>query len=431
MSETIEKACLDYLKAQGGADRLLELFKEKYRSLGTVGGSVVLHSPKPLEIELLRGLMKLDASGKKQVNVALKKFEQAFTGTRFDGVSLEKLLFLNFSEALVSKKDERENWLKTRAGHYMNLSGSFGSENLAKWLSQQVLPPSGAAYPLFVRLDQGDRAAVTSALIQLDKALGILAEMTNPVPLPLLASDTCLDPHAMDEGTVLEKLMTSYFTSAFERLSPQNAEERAELYFEAGIMTDLGSRLVLSYGLKAFKADGSSKGWEAFAVNREPLALNLVNLEQVEAVKPVWETSNTVFCCENPAVFYQCMRQYPEQAAVCTSGQINLAGYLLIELIVNSGVVVYYCGDYDPEGLLIADKLKVKFGERLQFLGYTEELCERALSEKDLSPRRLKQLDKLKSQELKPVAEVLCDVKRAGYQETVMTGLMVLVGQLG
>lgn len=43
---------------------------------------------------------------------------------------------------------------------------------------------------------------------------------------------------------------------------------------------------------------------------------------------------------------------------VCTYGQINLAWLVLLDLINQSIQTIYYSGDCDPEGILIADKLK-------------------------------------------------------------------------
>lgn len=42
---------------------------------------------------------------------------------------------------------------------------------------------------------------------------------------------------------------------------------------------------------------------------------------------------------------------------MCMNGQPRLAGLMVLDLFEKSGIRVYYAGDLDPEGILIAQKL--------------------------------------------------------------------------
>ena len=42
---------------------------------------------------------------------------------------------------------------------------------------------------------------------------------------------------------------------------------------------------------------------------------------------------------------------------MCTYGQVRLSGIILLNLLIESGLKIYYSGDLDPEGIQIADKL--------------------------------------------------------------------------
>ena len=88
MQEELHRACADYLKSQAGTKRILDGIRQRYIALSGVGGSFVLKAPTKDERIFLRGLLKRDFSEVKQVSVSLKKFEEAFTGTRFEGVTL-------------------------------------------------------------------------------------------------------------------------------------------------------------------------------------------------------------------------------------------------------------------------------------------------------------------------------------------------------
>ena len=42
---------------------------------------------------------------------------------------------------------------------------------------------------------------------------------------------------------------------------------------------------------------------------------------------------------------------------MCMNGQPRLTGLMLLDLLEKSGTTIYYSGDLDPEGILIAQKL--------------------------------------------------------------------------
>lgn len=68
--------------------------------------------------------------------------------------------------------------------------------------------------------------------------------------------------------------------------------------------------------------------------------------------------------------------------------------------MVTTGAVLYYSGEFDPEGLLIDDRLKARFGEVLRLWRYSTEDYTKTISECRLSAGRLKQLERLKKETL-------------------------------
>lgn len=50
----------------------------------------------------------------------------------------------------------------------------------------------------------------------------------------------------------------------------------------------------------------------------------------------------------------------------------------------------WYAGDFDPEGLLIAQRLKLRYKKQLELWKYHVDLYEKYLSEVELSDRRIK-----------------------------------------
>ena len=80
----------------------------------------------------------------------------------------------------------------------------------------------------------------------------------------------------------------------------------------------------------------------------------------------------------------------------------------------------YYHGDFDPEGLLIAQRLKERYGESLQLWNYRADWYERYLSDVNLSEVRMKKLEKVYLPELLEVKMQMQKRKRAAYQEAML-----------
>ncbi len=85
----------------------------------------------------------------------------------------------------------------------------------------------------------------------------------------------------------------------------------------------------------------------------EPLQVSLWNLSKVDKII---SKRNKVFVFENPTVFsevlYRSSKEKP--SIICTYGQVKLASLILLDNLVENGTHIYYSGDFDPEGLIIA-----------------------------------------------------------------------------
>ena len=80
---------------------------------------------------------------------------------------------------------------------------------------------------------------------------------------------------------------------------------------------------------------------------------------------------NEMYIVENPSVFAGlCARSDESVSCMCMNGQPRLAGLVTLDLLAASGTVVYYAGDLDPEGLLIAQKNFEILCRRISLLAY-------------------------------------------------------------
>ena len=69
---------------------------------------------------------------------------------------------------------------------------------------------------------------------------------------------------------------------------------------------------------------------------------------------------------------------------------------------------------------MIAQKLKLRYKERLTLWNYSMDLYEQNLSDVTLNERRLKQLDQIFIEELQEIKEDMKYQKKAAYQESML-----------
>ena len=117
---------------------------------------------------------------------------------------------------------------------------------------------------------------------------------------------------------------------------------------------------------------------------------------------------------------------------ICTSGQMKYAGIRLIDMLVMSGCEIFYAGDFDPEGLQIADKLLCRYSSgKVHSWRMTPEDYASIAKGDVISESRLKKLDSIVSDELKETARLLADTKRAGYQELLIAQMSEDMAKFG
>ena len=80
----------------------------------------------------------------------------------------------------------------------------------------------------------------------------------------------------------------------------------------------------------------------------------------------------------------------------------------------------YYAGDFDPDGLQIAQRLKLRYGERLRLWNYKREYYEQAVSDLTIDSVGLKKLEKIVLPELEDIKQCLLQFRKAAYQERML-----------
>ena len=187
--------------------------------------------------------------------------------------------------------------------------------------------------------------------------------------LPVFSQKITSDPHFFDQDFHKKLLIDGIIMLLKIDKQKLTLHKVNEILFQAGLLKDdLSNNCYICH----LKPDGASN-WEGFYQNYEPWNMNLYNLMQVNQKFKVMH----VYIVENPSVFRVLVNYIKDKqldvGLICSNGQINLCTYMLLDFLSQSGCNLYYAGDFDPEGLLISDKLKQRYLDSLNLWGYSKE----------------------------------------------------------
>ena len=428
----IEKNCMQYFRGSLVWEKIFNGFREKYRSYGYFTGTVILKNISSDEIDALEGFFGKNFHGQKSVSVSAAKFAKALSSSRYSSISPERVLELYFGDTVRGRKEEQEEEARVRAAIIKDWADHCAGTPAAD--------PDNAAYI------QSILSSFRNDLKKWRKLMLLCALMFNRLPyrigerryLAVFAADITSDPHAFDVDRPEGKLLYKLIQYDLEKrgidlpdtgLFPAYRKQRS--YLEAGIMVDDVSNYAMLYGVKAFKKNGViHSGMEGFFCEHEmvqvPLAV-IAGWARIECPQ------NKIYIVENPSVYAMlCSDECGTAddggiyhlgdmtAYMCMNGQPRLAGLMVLELLARSGTTVYYAGDIDPEGLLIAQKLSRFYDGKFNFWHMDAEDYIKSRSSEKISYRRLKTLEKITDERLMPAARMIMKYKTAGYQERIV-----------
>jgi uncharacterized protein (TIGR02679 family) len=275
------------------------------------------------------------------------------------------------------------------------------------------------AYALLNLKYNEDPEHLKRLLTQVGNGLNRCVAESKKVRLALFASQITKDPHAFDMNRDSGRLLLYALASYYQLDYPKNAQAQMELLYRAGLIYDEVSNYTIGRGIRAFVGDKIHLGWAGFAEAGEPLHISLWNISKIDRVSCF---KKRIFVFENPTVFSEIAGILEDRpgSLICSTGNVKVATLLLLDKIVQGGGEIYYSGDFDPEGLIIADKLKKRYGLKLVLWHFTPEAYQTVQSKKKISPARLKKLDKIESPELILLAEVIKKSGYSGYQEMLV-----------
>lgn len=412
-----------------GFARLFAGMSERYRRLGRIGGSVRLEGLSGVERDALSGVLGRDLRKNNEITVGLAEFQAALDKTRFAGIDLLELLQGVTGQALLPIAAERQAFQEGKAGFFAGLREEHPHHRCCDWLG--YVEANATASRSIHRAYSEDRERLREELGDVLLALSQLpADARQVKRLPVWATEITGKPHAFDlsttRGGYLLHALGFLFALVNGEASPLvGAENQTALLESFGIVRDDLLNFVICGGLLASGSDdGLLQSWQAALAERSVMNLPVRELAKLRRVFPA--VGKQVFVVENPGVFSDLLDNLSGQLPplVCTFGQFNLACYLLLDKLAADGATINYSGDHDPEGLLMAERLRTRYGSQLRTWRFGRGDYLAAVSDEVISEPRLKQLDRVMTPELVEVAVELRRTGLAGYQERLLPLLL-------
>ena len=420
--EIIKKECLEYFNQSPVWKKVLKGFRDKYSSYGRFGGKVVLKNLKFQDIEELEGFFGKSFHGQKSVTVSAEKFRQALEASRYKDITPEYLLENFFGEPLLGKQEQKLLREREKEKTWQKFLKDYKGTELEKAveLLRKIVKDSDS-----------------QELAEWDRALRLGAEMYNHLPyrqsdklyLAVFAAMLTGNPHAFDNGTTAGNFLYQIIQMDLEirEIKIESSEifpayKRQKSYLLAGIMLDDLSNYAMLSQVQAVKKDGNlHKGMEGFVSEQHIVQVPLAVITEWESL---YCPQDEIYIVENPSVFaVLCGKEKAgntRRAYMCMNGQPRLAGLMVLDLFAKSGIRVYYAGDLDPEGILIAQKLSQYYKGEFHYWHMEMADYEKCRSEKVISPKRMKILERITDERLKPMVEKIEESGTAGYQEMLV-----------
>jgi uncharacterized protein (TIGR02679 family) len=412
-------------KQEPGFLKLFVLFKEKYRSLGRIGGTVSVKDFTAIELESIAGFLgipkvRLIEKG----SIALLDFEKELAQTGFSEYTLLQLLEEVLQESISTKKEEVEHEQRQEQKFIDTLKLTIPAAT--EWI--EWIGAKSADSRWIWSLYKQDKEELFEKIKAVCHAFALLPKKGDYERLPFFSQRTTGNPHYFDINEVANKLLIhcmfvhQVVQGNASATMPKTTEELNELLAEYGIMRDDLWNFVTCQGLFASRDDVLHPVWQAAVQQQTVMNVPMKELIKVDKIWPA--TGSKVWVIENSSVCSTIMDAVPTAPIICTHGQLRIASWQLLDCLVQSNCILYYSGDLDPEGIIIAERLKRRYQNQVVFWQMNGDAYQTSLSNEEISSERLSKLDNLSSSDWNDCIEIMKKEKKAGYQEALVDQLV-------
>lgn len=415
MEKTL-KECVSYFKNNRGYKNIFQQMREKWRSYGKISGNIILNNPILEEREAIKKFLGI-VSDNKKIKFKISDFEKGLKESRFNNVELIELLEEYFQEKIIYQKDEKKIIEEEKIRFFENIREklkieSIYSEEIKKLLDTIILEKS-------YLFKYGEDNFETERMIFLSlKAVNYLSNLDERIKIAILGAEIAKSPHYFDRGSIAGNFLIYLLCLLFDIEETKGAENILEVYYKANIEVDSVSNYVACFGIRLYTKLEEHGAYSEFIKNSEEYLVTLSNLSKIVKAD---SDNKKVFIVENQMVFSYLCECFKNRnvSILCTSGQLKTAALILIDMLCEVGCKIYYSGDFDSEGIEIAEKL-IQRDKNIVPWCFSKENYKISISENIISDERLKKLDKIENTYFKELIEEIKIEKKAGYQELLL-----------
>ncbi len=416
----------NYFQGEEGLQRFLQASIEKYTKLGRLGGTVYLKRLSSEEQKSLGAFFKQDLIGEEEARFSMKQFVKILGQTRFAGLDPVSILEAYAGKPLLTHQEKQRYFQEGKERVWEELMATFPYPHCKEWLEhiKNKGVGSGVAHGYYSKDPEGFKEDMRNVL----KALSSLPEEKVNIyeRLPLFATRITGDPHGFDSSSRAGRLFLNalkFLKNPSGSISPSKplcpTEYISQTLEEFNLIRDDLNNFVICTG---FRGEGPG-GRVLAAAQQEGAVLNLPLCEVVRLTACYPHSCKEAFVVENPAVFSTLINYYKGSMMpplLCSNGQFHLATLIFLQCLEEQGINIYYSGDFDPEGLQMAQN----FLERFPGVGHLWRMdteTYQSFPQRILLPEhRLQKLKSISHLALQEVAAFLRASKKAVYQEQII-----------
>lgn len=394
-----------YFKNQLGFDRFIQKLYQKYQSLSKFSGTIKLEKIKKEEAIVLSRLFGTTYHENETITISIKKFLSIMEISKYTDFNINNLIEEYLNIKLITKKEVQDTVKTEEEEFYQSIIGTITTTG-TNWL-KEIITTKQPPYKLIHQRYHKNKKYLKKELTNIITLINHLPQ--EKILLPIYASNYTKDPHYLDLDNKHSNLFFYALAYIHHTSYPNNRAEKIQLLSKSNIEIDTVSNYAITYKLLSAKLSIN-----LFAQNNETLILNIQN---IISTKFFDTSSKKVFIFENPSILTEIISKNINASVIISSGFPNTSVHLLIDALIKTGNQIYYNGDFDPEGLIIASKLKEKYQDNLTLFCYDKIDYQNCISKKKINATRLNKLSKITTKELLDIKELLLKDKYSAYQE--------------
>lgn len=402
--------------------RIMKALRKKYESIGCSGNVSFCDAT----VEECNAVTSILYSKKTftppDLKFRLADFEKGLQNTKYSQVTLQDVLESYFCQPIQTKQEKQAVQQMYKEAFEYSFYQKYKNTQCENWLNA-CFTEQKAGYQRLMRIYNADNKEAERILDAVCRAVNRCFQNQEPVQLAVFSANITGNAHFFDRAMPAGRLLLDALAYLADMPTGQNAETINSVYAAYSIEPDTFTGAA-ALGIRLFYEEQQEHpAYRYFADTGEVCMITMANLSGICKADT---NKKIVFVVENPMVFSALTETSIRCGAglLCTFGQLKLSGIRLVDLLAESRCKIYYAGDFDPEGLQIADKLLCRYPngsvQSWHMSCHDYRCIEKA---DDLSQLRLHKLKHIQSEELQEIAELLNREKKSAHQELLISAM--------